>query len=104
MTNEEMTQHPAPPKTEENPVSDENPTLHGSVATEAPFTQEIPDTPQPAQVTPSRRADPAGEDWLSPHVAMADGLSGRAARSRLIGRDLFDHHDRQRRGTGRSDG
>ena len=33
------------------------PPLHGSVATEAPVTQEIPDTPQPAQVLhhPSRR-------------------------------------------------
>jgi putative serine protease PepD len=53
MTNEEMTQHPAAPSTTEpTPVSDENPTLHGSVATEAPLTQEIPDAPQPAQVPP----------------------------------------------------
>jgi len=53
MTNEEMTQGPAAPSTsEQGPVSEENPTLYGSVATEAPATQEIPDTPQPAQVPP----------------------------------------------------
>ncbi len=60
MTNEDMTQHPAPSTTEQSPVSDENPTLHGSVATEAPSTQEIPDTPQPAQVpAPAEPTQPA---------------------------------------------
>jgi len=52
MTNEEMTQHPTPSATEQSPVSTENPTLQGSVATEVPVTQEIPDSPQPAQVAP----------------------------------------------------
>jgi len=52
MTNEEMTQHPTPSATEQSPVSAENPTLQGPVATEAPVTQEIPDSPQPAQVAP----------------------------------------------------
>ncbi|MET0696293.1 MAG: trypsin-like peptidase domain-containing protein, partial [Acidimicrobiia bacterium] len=52
MTNDETTQQPAASTTEQSPVSDENPTLHGSIATEAPSTEEIPDTPQPAQVPP----------------------------------------------------
>ena len=30
MTNEEMTQHTGPSATEQSPVSDENPTPHGS--------------------------------------------------------------------------
>jgi S1-C subfamily serine protease len=52
MTNEEMTQHPAPSATEPSPLSDENPAPHGSVVTEAPYTQETPDTSEPAQVPP----------------------------------------------------
>jgi putative serine protease PepD len=51
MTNEEMTQHTGPSATESSRVSDENPT-HGSVVTEAPHTQEMPDAPEPAQVPP----------------------------------------------------
>ena len=52
MTNEEMTQQPSASTTEQSPVSDENPTLHGSIATEEPSPEEIPATPQPAQVPP----------------------------------------------------
>ncbi len=52
MTNEEMTQHTGPPATEQRPVSDENPMLHGSVATEAPSAQEIPEIPKAAQIPP----------------------------------------------------
>ena len=52
MTNEEMTQHTGPSATEPSPVSDENPAPDGSVATEAPHTQEMPDPPEPAQVPP----------------------------------------------------
>ncbi len=52
MTNEEMTQHTGPSATEQSPVSDENPTPHGSVATEAPSTQEIPEIPEAGQIPP----------------------------------------------------
>src|SRR5688572_26246357 len=52
MTNEEMTQHTGPSATEQGPVSDENTAPHGSVATEAPSTQEIPEPPETAHIPP----------------------------------------------------
>jgi len=68
MTNEEMTQHPAPSATEPSPVSDDNPAPHGSVVTEAPSTQETPDTLEPAQVPPAVPVQPAkgGSARVSP--------------------------------------
>ena len=101
MTNEEMTQHPTPSPTEQSPVSDENPTLHGSIATEAPVTQEIPDTPQPAQVTPPAVPVQPAKTGSAPHVSVADGIPCSVAGSGLVGGDLSGHHDRQRRGTRR---
>ena len=53
MTNEDMTQHTRPSPTEPSPVSDENPATHGSVATESPSTQEIPEIPGAVQIPPS---------------------------------------------------
>ena len=52
MTNEDMTQHPTVPPTEQSPVSEEGTAPHGSVATQTPVTQERPDTSQPVQATP----------------------------------------------------
>ena len=52
MTNEETTQPTTPPPAEQSPVGEEIIAPHGSVATQAPVTQDIPDTPQPAHPTP----------------------------------------------------
>ena len=52
-----------------SPVSDENPTLPGSVATEAPFTRRFLILRSRLRFFPPG-ADPAGQDRLRPHVAV----------------------------------
>ncbi len=105
MTNEDMTQHPTVPPTEQSPVSEEGTAPHGSVATQTPVTQEIPDTSQPVQATPPPVAPTRPAEtrptrmspWLVAFLAVA-------ARSWLVCGDLSDHHGRQRRGTCCPDG
>ena len=77
MTNEDMTQHPTAAG-EQSPVGDEGTAAHGSVATEAPVTQEIPEPPQPAQVRHHlprrpgrrRRAPARMSPWLMAFLAL----------------------------------
>ena len=86
MTNEEMTQHTFPSAPEQSRVGDENPAPHGSVATEAPQTKEIPDSPEPAQasppavpVQPAKTGSARVSPWLMAFLALLLVLGSSAA-------------------------